>query len=48
MNLQSQCIEVYREPTFDGFKKRVDVERQGRVAPLALPTVSVAVAEIFG
>lgn len=48
VNLPSECIEVYREPTFDGYKKRVDVERQGRVTPLALPTVSVAVGEIFG
>lgn len=48
VNLQSKCIEVYREPTPDGYKKRADVQRQGHVAPLALPAGSVAVADVFG
>jgi len=48
VNLSSQCIEVYREPTGDGYSKRIDVQRQDSVAPLALPTIRIAAAEVFG
>jgi Uma2 family endonuclease len=48
VNVPLQCIEIYREPTSEGYKQRMDVERQGRATPLALTTVSLAVAEIFG
>jgi Uma2 family endonuclease len=47
VNLQSKSIEVYREPTPDGYMKRVEAQRGERVSPLAIPTMSVAVAEIF-
>lgn len=47
VNLQSKCIEVYREPTAHGYTKRIEFQREERVSPLALPTMSVAVAEMF-
>ena len=47
VNLQSKCIEVYREPASDGYSKRIDFNLQDSVSPLALPTVKVVVAEIL-
>lgn len=47
VNLQSKCIEVYREPAGDGYSKRIEFGAQDEVSPLALPTVKLAVAEIF-
>jgi Uma2 family endonuclease len=47
VNLQSRCIEVYREPTAEGYSKKVEVSIAGTVSPQALPTVRLAVAEIF-
>ena len=48
VNLQSKCIEVYRDPTVDGYAKRIEFHLQDSVSPLVLPKLSVAVAEIFG
>ncbi len=48
VNLSSECIEVYREPLSDGYSKRIDIQRQDSVAPLALPTISIAATEVFG
>ena len=49
VNLQSKCLEVYREPAADdGYSKRFEFHRPDSVAPLAVPTVRVAVADIFG
>ncbi|MGF1613973.1 MAG: Uma2 family endonuclease [Gammaproteobacteria bacterium] len=47
VNLQSKCVEVYREPTTHGYTKRIEFPREERVSPLAFPTMSVAVAEVF-
>jgi Uma2 family endonuclease len=47
VNLQSKCIEVYREPTAHGYTKRIEFQRDERVSPLALPMMNIAVAEVF-
>jgi Uma2 family endonuclease len=47
-NLQSKCIEVYREPTVHGYAKRIESHLEDSVSPLALSKMSVAVAKIFG
>ena len=47
VNLQLRCIEVYREPMADGYAKRSEIEFHGSVTPLALPKISVAVADVF-
>lgn len=47
VNLQSTRIEVYREPTARGYTKRIEFRRDQRVSPLAFPTMSIAVAEVF-
>jgi len=47
VNLQSKCVEAYREPTADGYSRRVDFQLQDSVSPLVLPEISIAVAEIF-
>jgi Uma2 family endonuclease len=48
VNLQAKCIEAYCEPLADGYSKRIDFKLQDRVSPLAFPTISIAVAEVFG
>lgn len=48
VNLKSKCVEVYREPTADGYSKRIELQLQESASPLALPTIRVAVADIFG
>lgn len=49
VNLQSKCLEVYREPTAgNGYSKRLEFQRPDNVAPLAVPTLKVSVADIFG
>jgi Uma2 family endonuclease len=47
VNLQSQRVEVYREPTVNGYLRSFEVGIDGVVSPLALPTVQIAVATIF-
>lgn len=47
VNLQSRRLEVYREPTTDGYSKRIELAPRDVVSPLALPMVQLAVAEIF-
>lgn len=48
VNVQSKCVEVYREPTADGYARKIELGAVDIVSPLALPMVKVAVAEIFG
>lgn len=48
VNLQAKCVEVYRQPAADGYGTRLDVARDGRVTPIALPAVSIPAGEIFG
>lgn len=47
VNLQSRCIEVYREPTAEGYSNKVDFQIGETVSPQALPAVQLAVTEIF-
>ena len=48
VNLPSRCVEVYRAPTTDGYSNRSDFHLQDSLSPLALPSLRVRVAEIFG
>lgn len=47
VNLQSRCIEVYREPTAQGYTKRIEFQGEAQVSPWALPTMSITAAEVF-
>jgi len=47
VNLQSKCVEVYRDPAPAGYVEHSEVGSGRIVSPLALPTVQLAVAEIF-
>jgi Uma2 family endonuclease len=47
VNLQSKCVEVYREPTTDGYSKKIKFHLQESLTPLALPAIRLAVADIF-
>jgi Uma2 family endonuclease len=47
VNLPSRCVEVYRDPTDDGYSRKVELGPGDVVSPLALSTVKVTVAEIF-
>jgi Uma2 family endonuclease len=48
VNLQSKRVEVYREPTADGYSRMIELGPGDMASPSALPTVEVAVGEIFG
>lgn len=48
VNLPSRCVEVYRELTADGYSRKLELGSGDTISPLALPTVKVAVADIFG
>lgn len=47
VNMQSKCVEVYREPTEKGYARNFEVGTEDMVSPLALPIVKLAVTEIF-
>lgn len=48
VNIASESLEVFREPSMDGYLKRIEADRGASVAPLALPSLRIAVNEIFG
>lgn len=48
VNVQSECVEVYREPTADRYARKTELKRGDVVSALALPVVKITVAEIFG
>ena len=47
VNIPSSSLEVYREPSMDGYSKHMEVGRGASIAPLALPMVKIAVDDIF-
>ena len=46
--LADDAVEVHRGPTAEGYQDVQRVRRGGRLAPQALPDVSVGAAEILG
>jgi Uma2 family endonuclease len=48
VNRARLLIELYREPEGDGYRSVSVVGRDGMVAPLAFPDLSISVAEIVG
>ena len=48
VNLQSKCLEVYREPTARGYSRKIEFASGDTISPLALPSVEVTVADLFG
>jgi Uma2 family endonuclease len=47
VNVQSKCVEVYRQPTISGYLRKLDVGLGDSVSPLSLPMVELRVANIF-
>jgi Uma2 family endonuclease len=47
-DLEVNCLEVYREPTADGYTSMQKFERGEMVAPLAFPEFEVSVDLILG
>jgi Uma2 family endonuclease len=47
VNLQSKCVEVYREPTINGYLRKLETGLGDSVSPLRLPMVVLRVADIF-
>src|SRR5438094_271220 len=45
VNLQSRCVEVYREPSADGYSRTIELRPNDVASPLALPTVKFTVAD---
>lgn len=48
VNVPSRCVEVYREPTPDGYSRQLELRSNDTISPLALPTIKISVADIFG
>jgi Uma2 family endonuclease len=47
-NRQQMQLEVYRDPEGDRYRSVTVVERDGEVAPLAFPDLTIRVADILG
>jgi Uma2 family endonuclease len=47
VNIQAKCVEVYRGPSPDGYREKMEMGLRDVVAPLSLPTVELRVASIF-
>jgi Uma2 family endonuclease len=48
VNVPSKCVEVYREPTTNGYLRRLELGVGELVSPLSLPMVELPVSDIFG
>lgn len=48
VNLKDDAIEVFREPTPNGYSQRMELRRGDRVAPTAFPDLTLDVSEILG
>ncbi len=47
VNVNSRCIEVYREPGTGNYSQKIEWKGEDKVSCLALPSLDLAVAEIF-
>ena len=47
MNLEANCIEVYREPGAQGYQQSLILHRGDTIAPQALPDITLNVADIL-
>jgi len=47
VDVQSKRVEIYREPTSEGYARRFEAGMGDIVSPLALPMVRLAVSEFF-
>jgi Uma2 family endonuclease len=47
VNVPSKCVEVHREPTPNGYLRKLEVGLGDSVSPLSLPIVELRVANIF-
>ena len=48
VDINGQCVEVYREPTPDGYQNIQKLERSQTLLILAFPDVTISVNEILG
>ena len=47
LNLEDDCLEIYRDPQGDAYRERIVVSATGSASPLAFPDVTIALAEII-
>lgn len=47
VNVAAKTVDVHRAPSADGWGQVTRHDRQGTIAPLAFPDVTVAVADLF-
>ncbi len=47
MNLTEGVVEVYREPTSEGYGQSVRLTRGDEVRPVRFPTLAVAIDEVL-
>jgi Uma2 family endonuclease len=48
VNLVDRCIEVYRDPTADGYATQLVYRRGDTLAPAAFPDITIRVEQILG
>ena len=48
VDLEGECVEVYREPTPQGYQNVRRIRRGQRVSPQAVPDLELAVDDLFG
>jgi Uma2 family endonuclease len=48
VNINEQCLEVYRKPSAEGYQEIQKLQRGQKVSIEAFPDVEIAIDEIFG
>ena len=47
VNIPEKCVEVYSEPTADGYRQCMKVDHDGSLSPQAFPDLELAVRQIM-
>ncbi len=47
LDLDARQLEIYREPTAGGYRRRLERRETESIAPTALPTVALQVGALF-
>jgi Uma2 family endonuclease len=48
VNIPESRIEVYRQPTSQGYQEVLHIRRGGNLTPVAFPDLSLAIDDILG
>jgi Uma2 family endonuclease len=48
VDLTANSVDIYRNPTPQGYESQISAQRGDQIAPMSLPSLSLAVADILG